>query len=305
MKGIFAGYPVPFQLGILFAALLVGLAINLAVTTLICLIAGNGAAAADPLNQSVWMLQSTQFISSVTTFLLPTLITAWLCSERPGEFLFLHGTPGLRIFFLAALATILISPTVTLAGHFNTQMQLPASMAPVEEWMREAEDLVATLVAKMLSDKSTRSFLVNLTVIALAAGVTEEFLFRGALFSLLRRIIRNHHVLIWTTAIIFSAIHFQFYGFIPRMLLGAYLGYLLCLTGNIWVPVFAHALNNTLAIIGLSGEAWKENAFFSGEIARDDIGWFSIAAAISLILFIGCIRLIAKEMKKMKNAPPR
>ena len=57
------------------------------------------------------------------------------------------------------------------------------------------------------------------------------------------------HIAIWITAIIFSAVHFQFYGFIPRVLLGAFFGYLALWSGSLWLPIFAHALNNSLVVI--------------------------------------------------------
>jgi len=87
-------------------------------------------------------------------------------------------------------------------------------------------------------------FIVNLIIIGLLPAIAEEFLFRGALQQLLYEGFKNIHVAIWVTAIIFSAIHVQFYGFVPRMILGAILGYLFYWSGNIWVPIIGHLFNN-------------------------------------------------------------
>ncbi len=54
---------------------------------------------------------------------------------------------------------------------------------------------------------------------------------------------------IWVSAILFSALHMQFYGFFPRMLLGAFFGYLLLWSGSLWLPIIAHFVNNCVAVI--------------------------------------------------------
>ena len=94
-------------------------------------------------------------------------------------------------------------------------------------------------------------FILAIVVIAVIPGVGEELLFRGFLQNILKRIFKNDHIAIWIAAILFSAIHFQFYGFIPRMLLGALFGYLYVWTGNLLIPIIAHFLNNSISLIAL------------------------------------------------------
>jgi membrane protease YdiL (CAAX protease family) len=93
--------------------------------------------------------------------------------------------------------------------------------------------------------------LLGFLVISLIAGLSEEFFFRKMLQPRIISLTGNHHAGIWITAFIFSAIHLQFFGLIPRMALGALFGYYFCWTGNIWLPVLAHALNNALTLTGL------------------------------------------------------
>ena len=142
---------------------------------------------------------------------------------------------------------------------------------------------------------------VNIVVIAVLASVTEEFIFRGALFSILRKSIRNPHVTIWLIAVIFSAIHFQFFGFLPRMLLGAYLGYLLYWTKNIWIPVTAHFLHNATAVVAMSNDSLKEKPLFAEEIAPGDVGWLSMTAVVCLVFFAGCLRMIYRTKNEYEN----
>jgi len=180
-------------------------------------------------------------------------------------------------------------------------MRLPEFLAPIERMMREAEDASAAMVAKMLSQEGLLPLLVNIIVIAATAAVCEEFLFRGTLTSILMRKISSTHTVVWTVAIVFSAIHFQFYGFVPRMLLGALLGYLLVWTRNIWAPIVAHFVNNAVAVVGMSDKRLKDNAFFAEELPADDAGWFVAVAAVGLIAAVWCLRTV-RNLHKPANA---
>ena len=290
-----------FQAGILLAMMFVGLFISQLIAVFIFTAASANPfenVVVDPLEQPVWALQAAQFFTAVFTFLLPAVITAWLCNTQPKTYLSIQAFPDIRILAVVCLSTLLLSPTVSLTGYFNSQMHLPESMAAIEEWMKSTEEVAEALVKKMMAGKGVVNFIINLFVIAVVAGVTEEFLFRGAFLHIIRQKIKNHHVAIWIVAILFSAIHLQFYGFVPRMLLGAFLGYLVYWTNNIWVPVFAHFFHNAFAFIGMSSDSLKDNVIFTDEIAPEDIRWLSITACICLIAFVYCcksIRRIAKN----------
>src|SRR5690606_9250818 len=124
-------------------------------------------------------------------------------------------------------------------GEWNESLSLPASLKGIEEWMRLQEDSMAELTERMVMVDKVPLLLLNIVVMAILPAVAEEFFFRCNLMHIIQRMARNHHISIWLTAIIFSAIHFQFYGFVPRMLFGAFFGYLFFLTQIIWLPVFA------------------------------------------------------------------
>ncbi|MDR1675959.1 MAG: CPBP family intramembrane metalloprotease [Tannerella sp.] len=283
MKGFFAGHSVFVQSGILMTCLLAGMILCSFFSLFF------SGFSPHPGDEPVWALQLVQAVSSVGMMLIPSLLTAWLCSEHPGDFLHLRGMPDARLLGWVTLTVVLISPTVSLTGYLNMQLHLPEALAPLEARMREMEDLAAEVVGKMTAEKGLFPLLTNLFIIAFLAALTEEFLFRGTLFSIFRRAIRNPHAVIWLIAVIFSAIHCQFYGFFPRMLLGAYLGYLLYWTKNLWIAVFAHFLNNAFVIVALSNDTLQENPFFAEELAPDDLGWFSLVAGGTLILFAGCM----------------
>lgn len=139
----------------------------------------------------------------------------------------------------------------TMFIDWNASIELPESMAGLEHWAEDLEESMEVLTKYLTEFESTGYLMVAIIVIAILPGIGEELLFRGFLQNLLKRITKNDHVAIWVTAILFSAIHFQFYGFIPRMLLGALFGYLYVWSGNLLIPIVAHFLNNFVSLMAL------------------------------------------------------
>ena len=243
------------------------------------------------------MTRIIQTISSLGLFLLPAIGMALFCDTSPRHYLSLRKVNDERVWLLVLASMFLIAAPINFIAMLNQQMELPTFMAPVEQWMRSQEDLAQQLTQNMIGDGTPQLLAINLIVMALCPAITEEFFFRGALQRLIGKWNPNPHFVIWNAAILFSAFHLQFYGFIPRMLLGAYLGYLLLWTRSIWIPVFAHFINNATAVIGMSDKNLRESALVTGEIPTDQIFQYGIAAAISLILFIFLNQYLKKILK--------
>lgn len=147
------------------------------------------------------------------------------------------------------LAAITILPVVGLIAYLNQLIQLPDFMSSIEEWMRAKDDEATEALMMITANKSVGNLILNLLVLGVFPAICEEFFFQGALQPLLTQWTKNKHIAIWLTAFIFSAIHFQFYGFIPRFLLGAYLGYLLIWSNSLWLPILAHMLHNVCSLL--------------------------------------------------------
>ena len=125
------------------------------------------------------MMRLFQFITAVGTFLLPALLTAWLCSDQPKAYLGLNGIPDGRLVILVVAGMILLNPVISLTSMLNESMQLPAWAAPLENWMRQQEDLALHFTNLLIEGEGISPLFTNLIVIALTAAVCEEFLFRG------------------------------------------------------------------------------------------------------------------------------
>ena len=126
---------------------------------------------------------------------------------------------------------------------------MPDALSGLEKSLKALEDSNKEQINILLGEPTIGSLIMSVLIIGLLTGLGEELFFRGTLQNIFRTRPMNPHSAIWITAIIFSALHFQFYGFIPRVLLGAFFGYLILWSGSIWLPIFAHALNNSLVVI--------------------------------------------------------
>ncbi len=282
IKRIFANTSATTQFLLLAFFLLIGATLSFTLTTGLMLFFPESSTR---LMQEPSLLRIIQFSSAICAFLLPAIAMAWTCGNRPTEYLSLKWIKSGRVWLFMLGGLFLLSPTINLLGTFNQAITLPSFMAPIEEWMRAQEEAAAQLTTILLSNDHIETLIANLFVIAATAGLTEEFLFRGALQRVIGRCTNNPHIIIWMSAILFSAFHLQFYGFLPRMILGAYFGYLLYWSKSIWLPVFAHFTNNAIAVIGMSNSQLKDNEFISGEISQEHILVFSLLAILCLVLF--------------------
>jgi len=190
-----------------------------------------------------------QLINQIGMFILPPLLFAYLFSTHSSSYLKISRMPLLIILLLAGLSVFTILPFLNWLAEINTHMTFPGVLAGVGEWMKAKEIQADQLTEVFLQVKSPAGLALNLLVIALIPALGEELLFRGLLQRLLGEWTRNIHVGVILTAFIFSALHLQFFGFLPRFLLGLMLGYLLEITQSLWVPIFAHFVNNATLVI--------------------------------------------------------
>ncbi len=201
--------------------------------------------------ESVRILKYFQVIQSISLFIIPSFIIGWFFSEKISEYLYLNRPVTTFSVILTISATILVLPFINFTGELNSNMVLPESLSNIERWMKNAEENAALLTDAFLKTDTTRGMLFNIFMIAFLPAIGEELLFRGVIQKIFTDWTKNHHWGIWITAILFSALHMQFYGFIPRMILGVLFGYLLVWSSSIWLPVIAHFVNNGFAVLAI------------------------------------------------------
>lgn len=240
-------------------------------------------------------LKILQLCESIGMFMMPPLVLAYFWGEKPFDYLHLEkkmrgSDAGFVILFM-----VLIIPFVNLLSDFNQQLVLPKELAGLETWMKATEMKASQLTEKLLYMNNVQSLFFNIFLIAMIPAIGEELFFRG----LLQRVFlswKSAVMAIWLTAFVFSAIHLQFYGFLPRLLLGAFFGYLLVWSGTLWLPILAHFTNNLLAVVFFY---LKQNGFLT--INMDTIGagntlWLGyVSGALAIVLIF-----LLKERLRLK-----
>ncbi|MBO3272556.1 CPBP family intramembrane glutamic endopeptidase [Hymenobacter defluvii] len=167
---------------------------------------------------------------------------------------------------MAALLVIASLPLMTTLIAWNAQVHLPDALHGVEVWAKEKEDQAQALTKALTNFNSPLRFWIGVLVIAIVPAISEELVFRGVIQRNLVQSFASRHVGVWAAAFIFSAIHLQFFGFVPRFVLGLLLGYLYEWSGNILVPMAAHFTQNFTQLLLLY---WQQNQWVSPELDPD------------------------------------
>ena len=193
-------------------------------------------------------LKILQFFQSLGMFVIPPFILAYFWNSKPLTHLHLTAKTPFKYYLIVVLIMVLLIPFINLLTDINHQLVLPESLAWLEKEIKLAEEQSNHLTEQFLSGSGMKVLFFNILLIAIMPALGEELFFRGSIFNIVRQW-KGAVVAIWLTAAIFSAIHFQFYGFVPRLLLGAFFGYLLLWSGNMWLPILAHFVNNLMAVV--------------------------------------------------------
>jgi membrane protease YdiL (CAAX protease family) len=250
----------------------------------------------NPLTISV--LKLIQTVSAIGTFILPALFLAYTFGNSATGYLHLDRKVRWESVVIVFILLVAAVPLINFLGEWNSRMQLPAWMEGFERRIRANEDQAALLTEKFLSIGSPLQLINTILLFAVIPAVSEELMFRGILQRIFSEWSGNKHTAVWASAILFSAMHNQFYGFVPRMLLGVMLGYLLLWSGSLWLPIIAHFINNGAAVIAIY--LYRHNEL---SINPDKIGteseWTTVL--ISTVLTSGLLWLIYKREKSARG----
>ena len=238
------------------------------VLTMLALAAGTGALwvtggdpakIADLANPNVTMSRAEILVLNNANQILGFFGAAWAFAALVGTAhlggFFLH-RPAWKWVGLAAVLAVGMSPVLDLTFRLNEWLLVPGS--PLHTWAGDLEAQAAALTEQILRFSSTAEGVAVLISVAFLPALCEEWLFRGTLQPLLIRATGNVHAGVWLTAAVFSAIHLQFFGFLPRMLLGALFGYLVAHSRSLWPAIISHFVNNGTVVV----MAWVGGAAF-------------------------------------------
>jgi uncharacterized protein len=289
MRGLLKMKPAWSQFLLLISVALVSLIIiGLLGTAILARLSGKGLTELGDLSkwdyskpETISLLRGLQAVQFVSLFLIPTFLCTWLFSTNTKKYLGLKA-PSNAGYLLAGVGIMIISiPLINLLGEWNRQVQFPSG---IEKWMKDSEKDAAKSVEALLSRHTIKDLLLNIICIAGLAAVGEELLFRGVGQRLLIKMFKSPWAGIIVTAILFSAMHVQFYGFLPRFMLGIFLGAVYWYSGSLWVAILGHFVYDALLIVLV---------YFYPEMIKDEqtvkLSVMALGAAISAVLVIMAI----------------
>lgn len=243
-------------------------------------------------------LKTIQIFSSIGMFIAGPLAFATFNKYKSWDYFHFNQPIYINLILLVLAIMLCGLPLLEWLTTTNQKMALPEFLKGVENWMRTKEDEAAELTKQLLVMKSYGDLALNMLMIAIIPAIGEELLFRGGMQNIFARLFKNKHLAIWATAIIFSAIHVQFFGFFPRMLLGVLFGYLLVWGGSIWLPILAHFINNGLAVtIAFVMQQQGKNMDEIEKVTAFPIIGYILSAIISLVLLVKYYQYSKKEIE--------
>jgi uncharacterized protein len=190
---------------------------------------------------ALWIVQ---FAGMTMPILGTPIFFAYVVTDEPNSYLHTSFRFPWVLLVIGFGISLFAFPVIELLSNINHLIPLPSWL----KWMDNSEEN-EKIMAAMIDMKSIGDMIYDVLFIGLLTAVAEEFAFRGCLQTIFLRWTKNIHVAVWVTAIIFSAFHMEYFGFLPRVFLGAMFGYFVAWSGSIWTSVWGHFLNNGTIVV--------------------------------------------------------
>ena len=244
--------------------------------------------------QDLNSLRFMQISSQLFTFVFPPIAYAFLVKEKPVNALGLKNAKILWLLIGTAMI-FAIMPLNSILAEWNAGLKLPESLSALEQMIKDMQESASAMIEKFVSVDTIGGLILNLFMIAGLAALGEELLFRSIIQTSLIKICKNAHVGILIASAIFSFIHLEFYGFVPRLILGMLLGYMFYFSGSIWVPMLMHFLNNgTVVLIYFLNNKGITNIDVD-TFGQTSIPVLIVSIVVMIVLFLFSIKYSDKE----------
>ena len=252
---------------------------------LVCSLVGGVLTLLLAAGNDIVMLKIGQGLSSLLIFVAPPLILYGFTRHEPMRAIGFRKSVSARMLLIGVAVMFASLPVTNQLTTWNEKMSLGAFKA-LEDLLKQMEDTAGDLTERMLQVDTVWGLLFNLLVIALIPALGEELTFRGMLQQALVKGCKNAHVGIFLSAAIFSFIHFQFYGFLPRMFLGLLLGYMFYYSGSLWTSILMHFVNNGAAVVVAYFEQRNQISTSVEDFGATDSPIILVASLMATVLLI-------------------
>ena len=278
---------------LLAALVVIGLIVGSVIGLLYAIISGNDI-------MSLNSLRFMQISSQIFTFVLPPILYAMLVKERPFKSLgFSKSTILWMILGVAMMYTIL--PLNSIFTEWNANIKFPESLASFEKLMQDLQERATEVMEKFVNVDTIGGLIINLFMIAGLAALGEELLFRSVIQTSLIKICKNAHVGIFIASAIFSLFHMEFYGLLPRLVLGLLMGYMYYYSRSIWIPMAMHFANNgTIVFLYYLNNIGAINIDVES-FGETNVGILMLSIVAMVALFWFTVKLNKKEELEIDN----
>ena len=278
---------------LLAALVVIGLIVGSVIGLLYAIISGNDI-------MSLNSLRFMQISSQIFTFVLPPILYAMLVKERPFKSLgFSKSTILWLILGVAMMYTIL--PLNSIFTEWNANIKFPESLASFEKLMQDLQERATEVMEKFVNVDTIGGLIINLFMIAGLAALGEELLFRSVIQTSLIKICKNAHVGIFIASAIFSLFHMEFYGLLPRLVLGLLMGYMYYYSRSIWIPMAMHFANNgTIVFLYYLNNIGAINIDVES-FGETNVGILMLSIVAMVALFWFTVKLNKKEELEIDN----
>jgi len=242
-----------------------------------------------------------QILGSIGTFIVPALLFSYLFEGDFFSYYKFRDPTAMAPMILVVLMMVSVIPFINYTAEINMKMEVP--IRALDQLLRNMEEAAEEMMVAFTATKSIGGLLMNLLMIGVIAALGEELIFRGLLQRLMIGMVKNVHLAIVITAMLFSAFHFQFFSFLPRFILGVILGYMMFYGRSIWYPILAHFVNNAMGVV-----YYYFNSRGSADDMLEEIGTSTlipVAAVISLALFLLFGAVWYYQVERYSNRSPQ
>lgn len=241
----------------------------------------------------LWILQ---VVSTTIPIMAAAVLFSYFIVKQPQEYL-KNTTKFPWLLPIVIFCVMLISsPMIEFLSAINQRLQLPSFLSGLQQWIRDTEEQAERLSAILLEMKTIRSFIFKLLLVGLFTSIVEEFMFRGCIQTIFTKWTKNAHAAVWITAALFSAFHMEFFGFLPRMMLGVLFGYFVLWSGSIWTAVWGHFVNNGTAVI--VSYLFQNKMIKVNPEDRHIFNWASYLFSLIIVLFLLYLYYVIAKGKK-------
>jgi hypothetical protein len=236
-----------------------------------------------------------QLFTQIGVFAGVALFFARMNTSAVFDFLKFKSVKWGGFLFLSIIAIVAVIPLSSWLMQVSLAFPYPDSMKEFIEILKKLEDGGNNLMTRFLSIEGWSGLIFNLFFLALIPALCEELLFRGALMNVLQQLMKNKHLVVILSAILFSAMHMQFFGFLSRFVLGLILGYATLYSGSLFPSIAAHFTNNALSVIGF---------YLSDKKDLNEVGSIDNYWVLGLTVLVAIFTVVVMRQKSLKYEIP-